>query len=111
MQKKLQKDSEFAKYDLNGDGVVSDEELAMEERMIDLDNKDKKEDAQRNMAWFALMGMLLYPLCVVLSVVFGIEQAAKILGDMAGVYFIAVAGIVAAFFGAQAMSKKTPPKK
>ena len=53
MQKKLQKDSEFAKYDLNGDGVVSDEELAMEERMIDLDNKDKKEDAQRNMAWFA----------------------------------------------------------
>ena len=58
MQKKLQKDSEFAKYDLNGDGVVSDEELAMEERMIDLDNKDKKEDAQRNMAWFALMGIL-----------------------------------------------------
>jgi hypothetical protein len=108
MQKKLQKDSEFAKYDLNGDGVVSDEELAMEERMIDLDNKDKKEDAQRNMAWFALMGMLLYPLCVILSVVFGIEQAAKILGDMAGVYFIAVAGIVAAFFGAQAFSK---PKK
>jgi hypothetical protein len=43
MQKKLQKDSGFAKYDLNGDGVVSDEELAMEERMIDLDNKDKKE--------------------------------------------------------------------
>ena len=110
MQKKLQKDSEFAKYDLNGDGVVSDEELAMEERMIDLDNKDKKEDAQRNMAWFALMGMLLYPLCVVLSVVFGIEQAAKILGDMAGVYFIAVAGIVAAFFGAQALTNKTPKK-
>ncbi|MGY8752011.1 MAG: hypothetical protein ACKVKJ_08270 [Fidelibacterota bacterium] len=110
MQKKLQKDSEFAKYDLNGDGVVSDEELAMEERMIDLDNKDKKEDAQRNMAWFALMGMLLYPLCVILSVVFGIEQAAKILGDMAGVYFIAVAGIVAAFFGAQAFNR-TPPKK
>ena len=110
MQKKLQKDSEFAKYDLNGDGVVSDEELAMEERMIDLDNKDKKEDAQRNMAWFALMGMLLYPLCVILSVVFGIEQAAKILGDMAGVYFIAVAGIVAAFFGAQAMTNKAPKK-
>ena len=40
------------------------------------------------------------------SVVLGIEQAAKILGDMAGVYFIAVAGIVAAFFGAQAIAKK-----
>ena len=110
-QKKLQKDSEFAKYDMDGDGVVSDEELAMEERMIDLENRDKKEDAQRTMAWYALGGMLLYPVCVVVSVVAGIDTAAKILGDMAGVYFIAVAGIVAAFFGAQAMSKKIPPKK
>jgi len=110
MQKKLQKDSEFAKYDLNGDGVVSDEELAMEERMIDLENRDKREDAQRTMAWYALGGMLLYPVCVVISVVAGIDAAAKILGDMAGVYFIAVAGIVAAFFGAQALTNKTPKK-
>jgi|TARA_R100000005_G_C4897423_1_gene141213 hypothetical protein len=109
-QKKLQKGSEYEKYDLDGDGIVSDEELAMEERMIDLENRDKKEDAQRTMAWYALGGMLLYPVCVILAVVFNIEQAAKILGDMAGVYFIAVAGIVAAFFGAQAIAK-APPKK
>jgi len=43
---------------------------------------------------------------VVISVIFGLEQAAKILGDMAAVYFVAVAGIVAAFFGAQAFKKK-----
>ena len=109
-QKKLQADSKFAKYDLDGDGTVSDEELAMEERMIDLENRDKREDAQRTMAWYALGGMLLYPVCVVISVVAGIDAAAKILGDMAGVYFIAVAGIVAAFFGAQALSKKSPKK-
>ena len=82
----------------------------MEERMIDLENRDKKEDAQRTMAWYALGGMLLYPVCVVVSVVAGIDTAAKILGDMAGVYFIAVAGIVAAFFGAQAMTSKAPKK-
>ncbi len=109
-QKKLQKDSEFDKFDIDGDGIVSDEELAMEERMIRLENEDKKEDAQRKMAWFALSGMLLYPVCVVVSVVFGIEVAAKILGDMAGVYFIAVAGIIAAFFGAQAFANKEPKK-
>ena len=39
----------------------------------------------------------------------GIDQAAKILGDMAAVYFVSVAAIVAAFFGAQAM--QTKPKK
>ena len=104
-QKKLEKDSQYAKYDVDGDGVVTDEELDLDERMMRLENEDKKADAQRNMAWFALAGMLLYPACVVISVIFGIESAAKILGDMAGVYFIAVAGIVAAFFGAQALVK------
>ena len=105
-QKKLQKESEYAHLDLDDDGIVTDEELEMDEKIMRLENEDKKADAQSNMAWYALAGMLLYPVCVVVSVVFGIEQAAKILGDMAGVYFIAVAGIVAAFFGSQALKKK-----
>ena len=99
--------------DTNGDGDVSKEEhdMFLEFKRKELEDADAMRDAQRNMAWFALTGMLLYPACVVISVVSGIDTAAKILGDMAGVYFIAVAGIVAAFFGAQALSKKTPPKK
>ena len=105
-QKKLEPDSQYNKYDLDGDGIVTDEELAMEERMMRLENEDQKQDAQRYMAWFALWGMLLYPSMVVISILFGLEQAAKILGDMAAVYFVSVAGIVAAFFGAQAITKK-----
>jgi|TARA_R100000093_G_scaffold59587_1_gene31290 hypothetical protein len=110
-QKKLEADSTFSDLDLNDDGVVSDEEMAIGERMIDLENRDQKADAQRHMAWYALAGMLLYPVCVVVSVVCGIDAAAKILGDMAGVYFIAVAGIVAAFFGAQALAAKSAKGK
>ena len=106
VQKKLQPGSEYEKYDLDGDGIVTDEELAMEERMMRLENEDQKQDAQLYMAWFALWGMLLYPSMVVISILFGLEQAAKILGDMAAVYFVSVAGIVAAFFGAQAIVKK-----
>ncbi len=105
-QKKLEPDSQYNKYDLDGDGIVTDEELAMEERMMRLENEDQKQDAQRYMAWFALWGMLLYPSMVVISILFGLEQAAKILGDMAAVYFVSVAGIVAAFFGAQAIANK-----
>ena len=110
-QKKLEKDSTFNDLDLDGDGIVSDEEMAIGERMIALENRDQKADAQRHMAWYALSGMLLYPVCVVVSVVCGIDKAAAILGDMASVYFIAVAGIVAAFFGAQAMANKPAAKK
>jgi hypothetical protein len=50
--------------------------------------------------------MLLYPFAVVLAVMIGLEQASKILGDMAATYFVSVAAIVAAFFGGQAFSSK-----
>ena len=105
-QKKLEKGSQYAKYDVDGDGVVTDDELDMDERMMRLENEDKRQDAQRYMAWFALAGMLLYPSGVVLSLLMGLEQAAKILGDMAAVYYVSVAAIVAAYFGTQALSKK-----
>ena len=104
-EKKFERETKYSKYDLDGDGVISDKELEMDEKMMRLENEDKKQDAQRYMAWFSLWGMLLYPSLVVFSVLIGLDQAAKILGDMAGVYFIAVAGIVAAFFGAQALAK------
>ena len=105
-QKRLAKDSKYAEFDVDGDGVVSDEELAMSKEIRRLENEDKKQDAQRNMAWFALFGMLLYPFAVVLAQFLGLEQAAKILGDMASVYFVSVAAIVAAFYGSQALQKK-----
>ena len=94
--------------DTNGDGKVSDEEHAMymEFKRKELEDADAMRDAQRNMAWFALFGMLLYPFAVVVASLVGLDQAQKTLGDMAPTYFVAVAGIVAAFFGAQAFNKK-----
>ena len=47
-QKMLEKGSALAeKLDANGDGVVTDQELMMKERMVRLENQDKKEDQQR----------------------------------------------------------------
>ena len=111
-QKSLQKDSEYAHLDIDGDGIVTDEELEMDEKMLrrqdmksDMENEDKKEDAQRHMAWFALFGMLLYPSLVLISVFIGLEKAANVLGDIAPTYFVSVAAIVAAFFGKEAYVK------
>ena len=112
-QKKLEPESEYNKYDIDGDGVVTDEELDMDERMLrlqdmksDMENEDKKQDAQRNMAWFALFGMLLYPALVVFSIWYELSQAAEVLGDMAPTYFVSVAAIVAAFYGKEALSAR-----
>jgi len=70
-----------------------------------LENEDQKEDAQRRMAWFSLWGMLLYPFSIFMTVYFGLDKAAEIIGDIASVYFVSVAAIVAAFFGKEAYVK------
>jgi hypothetical protein len=98
----------FNNADINGDGVIDDEEKAMELefRRKALEDQDAMRDAQRNMTWFALFGLLLYPFAVVGASLAGLDEAQKTLGSMAPTYFVAVAGIVAAFFGAQAYTKK-----
>jgi len=94
--------------DTNADGEVSKEEEAMylEFKRKELEDADAMRDAQRKMTWFALAGLLLYPMAVVIASMAGLTEAQKTLGSMAPTYFVAVAGIVAAFFGAQAYSKK-----
>lgn len=93
--------------DVNGDNKVDAEEKAMylEFKRKELEDADAMRDAQRKMTWFALAGMLLYPAVVMTTEFMGLHQAATILGDMAAVYFVSVAAIVAAFFGTQAVKK------
>lgn len=102
------KNAGFHPADVNGDGKVDAEERAMylEFKRKELEDQDAMRDAQRSMTWFALAGMLLYPATVMVTELMSLHQAATILGDMAAVYFVSVAGIVAAFFGAQAWSGK-----
>jgi hypothetical protein len=97
----------FHAADVNGDGVVDDQEKAMylEFRRKEFEDADAMRDAQRSMAWFALGGMLLYPFAVVLAVFLDLESAGTILGNMAATYFVSVAAIVAAFFGGQAFTQ------
>ena len=99
-----------AKMDTNGDGHISAEEAAMELefKRKAFEDADARRDAMRNMAWFALFGMLLYPFAVVIAHLMGLDGAGKILGDMAATYFVSVAAIVMAFIGgnAYADSKK-----
>ena len=109
MAKKLQSDSIYNQFDEDGDGIVTDEEMAKAERMLQIENDDKKQDAQRGMAWFALAGMLLYPFAIIISSLIGQETASGLLKDIAPTYFVSVAAIVAAFYakeGIEGMKKQ-----
>lgn len=112
--KTLESSSKYNQLDADGDGIITDDEMAQAEaimelefRKVTMENEDKKQDAQRNMAWFALFGMLLYPFAVVIASAFGLEDAGTILGNMAPTYFVSVAAIVAAFYGTQAYASKS----
>ena len=99
--KKLEPGSDYAKYDADGDGVVSDSELEISARLQELEMLHEKSDAQRNMVWFALFGMLLYPSGVAACSFLGMNDAAVLLSDMANMYFLATGGVVSVFFGSQ----------
>ena len=59
MSKKLQKGSQYEQFDLDGDGIVSDEELSRTEHMIRLENSDKMQDQQRMLCWVSSISSII----------------------------------------------------
>ena len=78
-------DPEVAKKDTNGDGHISKQEMEMdlEFKRKELEDADARRDAMRKMAWFALMGMLVYPLGIVIADLIGYETTGQLLADIA----------------------------
>jgi hypothetical protein len=102
------KNAGYHPADTNGDGHVSEEERQMylEFKRKEMEDQDAQRDAMRNMTWFALFGMLLYPLTILVTSLMGADKAAAIIGDIAPTYFVAISALVAAFFGADAIKGK-----
>ena len=105
-QKKLQQGSEYAKYDLDGDGIVSDEELSAVAKLEELEMQEEKADAQRRMAWISMGAMILFTIVVMIPG-FIPESRLKLLGDLSALFYIGMAGVVGAYMGMTAyMSRK-----
>jgi FtsH-binding integral membrane protein len=101
-------DDELAKLDTNGDGHISNEEYAMniEFKRKELEDKDAQRDAIRKMAWFSLIGLLVYPIGIAITSALGMDSASELIADIAPTYFASIAVLVSAFFGADALSNK-----
>ena len=102
-------DAEIAKQiDANGDGHISKEEwdMHLEFKRKALEDQDAQRDAIRKMAWFSLVGLLLYPFGIFLTSAFGLDTAAGLIADIAPTYFASIAVLVSAFFAADAVGGK-----
>ena len=103
--KTLENGSSYAKYDIYGDGVVTDQELAVMKELSEIERADRKQKQQRYMAWTAIWSMVVFTLILFSPIVSDGRVAA--LADLLGLFYIAQAGIVGAFMGVSAwMSRK-----
>ena len=91
MQKKLEKDSVHNDLDLDNDGIVSDIELAAADAL----RKYERADAQRKMAWAAMISMLVFT-CFIFLPVFP-DSRITALADLFGLFYIGQAGVVGAY--------------
>ena len=74
-------------YDLNGNGNIDpdEREIMLEDRRRAMEDADAKRDAQRRMTWFALSGMVLYPLAILGASIAGLSTAAGLIADIANI--------------------------
>ena len=98
----------MTEYDFNGNGVIDleEREIMLEDRRRRMEDEDAKRDAQRSMTWFALSGMVLYPVAIIVSSVTGLDTAAGLIADIANIYVVSVSALVGAYFGFNAMGTK-----
>jgi len=94
--------------DANGDGHISKEEMDMhlEFKRKELEDKDAQRDAIRKMAWFSLVGLLVYPIGIALTSLLGMDKAAELIANIAPTYFASIAVLVSAFFAADTFKGK-----
>mgnify|MGYP003141441148 FL=1 len=97
-QKKFQKESIYAEYDEDGDGIVSDAELSHVTEIKKLEHDLRKQRAQRRMATASLVAMGIFTFAMFLVDV----ERVKALADISNLFYISGAGIVGAYMGASA---------
>ena len=105
-QKQLQKKSKYAEYDIDGDGIVSDEELSSMKEIKDTETKARKNLAQLRMARYTLIGMGVFTVAMFIVPIERVEA----LADISNLFYISGAGIVGTYMGTSAYMAKNGVK-
>ena len=91
--------------DLDGDGVLTPEEIEAAKLLKEAESAEEKADTQKRMAWIAMISMLGFTGFLFLP--FMSDERVSALGDLLGLFYIAQAGVVGAYMGMSAyMSRK-----
>ena len=103
--KSLQRNSNYERYDLDNDGIVSDDEIQSSKELLELELREDKFEAQKSMSWVALISMLVLTVIVLTPLIS--ESKLSLLDDLISMYYIAMAGIIGAYFGVSGWVSKS----
>ena len=93
------------KYDLNSDGTITDEEIERTTKILELELREEKAEAQKRMSWISIISMVLFTIVLFTPILK--DSRVSALADLLGLFYLAQASIVGFYFGAQAyMSRK-----
>ena len=92
--------------DVDGDGKVTLEEIAMKERMLEVELREEKAESQKFMAWVAMGMMIIFTIFLFTPVL--TDSRVNALADLLGLFYIAQTGVVAAYMGATAYMAGKP---
>ena len=105
MQKTLETGSDYNQYDMDGDGVVTDDELEQAKDIRRTETELRKDLAQLRMARYTLIFMGIYALF--LASPWCSPEKLEGLAAVTDLIFLSGAGIVGAYMGMSAwMNKK-----
>ena len=107
-QKKLQVDSMYAHLDTDGDGVVSDQEFEMKQKLVLLENEDKKQDQQRYLVWFSALSVTVF-IVVLMTPLIPMERIDHLSG-IAEIWVLSNMGVIGSFIGFNQIAKKREQK-
>ena len=105
MVKKLEPESRYNEFDLNHDGTVDDAEIAKSKEMIELELREEKSHAQKQMSWTAIGSMIVFTFLLFLPLVS--ETRVSALADLLGLFYLGQASIVGFYFGATAYMSRS----
>ena len=103
-QKKLQPKSKYNDLDLDKNGIVSDLEIEMAEKLTRLENNDKKDDQIRIMAMISLLSVIGLVLLVLSPII--PDSRVELCTALVSTYIVTNLGILATFMATSAWSKK-----
>ena len=93
-------------FDVDGDGNITEQEVAMKARMLEVALREEKAESQKKMAWIAMIMMIGFTVVLFTPLMSDTRVAA--LADLLGLFYIAQTGIVAAYMGATAYMAGKP---